>query len=295
MERVHSAETAIEQTATSITSLASMNDTYIQPDGTTATNTMKSYVNQTAEGITQNVSSTYATKTELSDGYVNKNELDTRVFDEDSWLYRKVGGSKDISDGVARVQSIKGNTVVWNQLNNNSASTNTTGLTRTFNADGSITLNGTSTAGTIYLRNGIPIKQGHKYLIEGCPSGGGVGRYGIGFGGNLTDTGAGGIWTASSDLTTNLQMPIGANMTFDNVTFFVNAFDLTLAYGAGNEPTTVEQFKQQYPEDYYAYTPAPALLSSHIAGIQSASACEFPAQTLRGAGSAHDVMTRTGI
>lgn len=55
MERVHSAETRVDQTATSITSLASMEDNYTKPDGTTAKNNMKSYVDQTAEGITTTI------------------------------------------------------------------------------------------------------------------------------------------------------------------------------------------------------------------------------------------------
>lgn len=55
MERVHSAETRVDQTATSITSLASMEDNYTKPDGTTAKNNMKSYVDHTAEGITTTI------------------------------------------------------------------------------------------------------------------------------------------------------------------------------------------------------------------------------------------------
>lgn len=55
MERVHSAETRVDQTATSITSLASMEDNYTKPDGTTGENKMKSYVDQTAEGITTTI------------------------------------------------------------------------------------------------------------------------------------------------------------------------------------------------------------------------------------------------
>lgn len=51
MERVHTAETSIEQTATSITSLATLEDTYIKPDGTTETNSIKSQFKQTADSI----------------------------------------------------------------------------------------------------------------------------------------------------------------------------------------------------------------------------------------------------
>lgn len=56
IERIHTAETEINQTATSITSLASMQDTYTKPDGTSGTNSMKTYVDQTAEGINTTIS-----------------------------------------------------------------------------------------------------------------------------------------------------------------------------------------------------------------------------------------------
>lgn len=68
MERVHTAETSIEQTATSITSLASMSDTYTKPDGTTGENAMKSYVDQTAEGINTTISSMQTDISNKADG-----------------------------------------------------------------------------------------------------------------------------------------------------------------------------------------------------------------------------------
>ena len=51
MERVHIAETKINQTATSITSLATLEDTYTKPDGTVGTNSIKSQFIQTANAI----------------------------------------------------------------------------------------------------------------------------------------------------------------------------------------------------------------------------------------------------
>ena len=68
MERVHTAETEINQTATSITSLASMQDTYTKPDGTSGTNSMKTYVDQTAEGINTTISSMQTDISNKADG-----------------------------------------------------------------------------------------------------------------------------------------------------------------------------------------------------------------------------------
>ena len=67
MERVHTAETGIEQTANSILSFATMGENYTDPDGNVVENQAKSYIDQTASGITQNISRDYATKAELSD------------------------------------------------------------------------------------------------------------------------------------------------------------------------------------------------------------------------------------
>ena len=40
------------------------------------------------------------------------------------------------------------------------------------------------------------------------------------------------------------------NATFDNL----NLFDLTAMFGAGNEPSTVEEFEVMFPDDYYPYS-----------------------------------------
>lgn len=51
MERIHSMDSSIEQTATSIVSLVSNQDYYITPDGTTGENTIKSTFTQQANAI----------------------------------------------------------------------------------------------------------------------------------------------------------------------------------------------------------------------------------------------------
>lgn len=49
--RIKNAESSITQTATSIESIVSANDTYTKPDGTTATNTLKSLISQNTTAI----------------------------------------------------------------------------------------------------------------------------------------------------------------------------------------------------------------------------------------------------
>lgn len=48
------------------------------------------------------------------------------------------------------------------------------------------------------------------------------------------------------------QMPILVNMEFD-ITVRLSLHDLTQMFGEGNEPTTVEEFKALYPNEYYEY------------------------------------------
>lgn len=201
----------------------------------------------------------------------------------------------DVASGIAEVQRILGNTVVWNQLNANSGSTATShGITLTKNNDGSWTANGTANGTALltifYLRR----ENGHKYLIRGCAAGGSADTYYLGFSGAVIDTGAGGIYASNSSTALYLYFIVKEGTTLTNLVIWPQCFDLTVMYGSGNEPTTPAAFAAQYGSDYKPYS-APALLSSNIAGIQGASACEFAEQTLRGIGTAQDVMTKAGI
>ena len=64
------------------------------------------------------------------------------VNDTDSWIYRTTAGSQDVSSGYASLKSIKGNTLVWNQLIQQNYSFTVAGLTIT-NVNGVISVNGT--------------------------------------------------------------------------------------------------------------------------------------------------------
>ena len=46
---------------------------------------------------------------------------------------------------------------------------------------------------------------------------------------------------------------VGAGTTINNLMVKPQLFDLTEMYGAGNEPTTLEEFRQKYPNDLYPY------------------------------------------
>lgn len=145
------------------------------------------------------------------------------------------------------------------------SSTNTVnGVTFTNNGDGSFTVNGTASARTVFYiqRSNITYKKQSipKYLFIGAPicSNSTIfmelfGRY------NGTNKWHGDIGNGIffSDLTEviDLYIVIQNGYTADNFVFKPQLFDLTEMYGAGKEPTTVEQFRQDFPDEMYDYSP----------------------------------------
>ena len=151
--------------------------------------------------------------------------------------FRQSGGGA-ISDGVARVQSIKGNSVVWNQ--------HSTIFQKAVHYEPS--------SNTEYLLLGnIPYYteaiNNHTIfaIITGAP---------VGFGylqdNSQGDIAKGGkIYVANTSRTnyTNVYLsvsPILTDKAFDAI-ISVLFVDLTQMFGAGNEPTTIEEFYQRIP------------------------------------------------
>lgn len=141
------------------------------------------------------------------------------------------------------------------------------GITFTNNGDGTITVNGTATAGAAYqlvMRPFISCKDNHKYLVKGSPSGGGYGSYRITttvsedgkYIAGFSDSGSGNISNALLDsYAINVLIDIYKGTTVSNLVFKPQLFDLTEMYGVGNEPTTVEEFKADFPNNLYDYKP----------------------------------------
>ena len=116
------------------------------------------------------------------------------------------------------------------------------GLTITYNGDGSVTINGQATEranlGNLSLNN-LTTVAGHKYYIE-C---GNTTIYTSNW--NLTTSEGNGnrqIVTASASGTAVVNITVfSTELVFNNVRFFPKIIDLTEIYGAGNEPTTVNE------------------------------------------------------
>ncbi|MBR6761155.1 MAG: hypothetical protein IKM30_03885 [Oscillospiraceae bacterium] len=65
-----------------------------------------------------------------------------------------------------------------NLLQNKASNKVANGISFTVHADGSVTATGTATADAyLTLNSAIPLVKGHRYLLNGCPDGGGNTRY----------------------------------------------------------------------------------------------------------------------
>lgn len=159
--------------------------------------------------------------------------------------------------------TVKGKTIVWNQMLDKSkypATTTIDGVTFTNNGDGTITVNGTagSTANVWHRLNAnVEIPVGHKVLI----SGGVTGAYWSSY-----------LFYDDSDATYGIDSPGGGKIytvqrspikpilfvakgyTVNNLIFEPQLFDLTQMFGAGNEPATPEEFRAMFPDYYYPYS-----------------------------------------
>ena len=136
------------------------------------------------------------------------------------------------------------------------ATTTQSGVTFTNNGDGTITLNGTATGkASVFICSASAVK-GHKYCILGCPPKSTERAYyylDTSFG---NDYGKGNIVLLNRDIKSgNYYITITAGYTANNLVFKPQLFDLTEMYGAGNEPTTVAEFREKFPNELYDYKP----------------------------------------
>ena len=137
------------------------------------------------------------------------------------------------------------------------------GVTFTNNGDGSITANGNCTY--IYNLNiteidKFTIKAEHKYLILDSSGATSRNQYSTwvrsGRGAILLDSVSTPIGSLGyNDNKCTVFIRINKGVSISNITFKPQLFDLTEMYGVGNEPTTVEQFRQDFPEELYDYKP----------------------------------------
>lgn len=170
---------------------------------------------------------------------------------------------KDIPSGakLVSVKKIGGRTIVWNQLVAKQAeSEHNYGLDFAWLDNGKIKISGTSAyAGgdpNVYtILKSIEVIGNHKYLFKLT----GTDRfYILGYGvGDSTPQAQKLIFNAlDSGIESITIYGIGEKIQSGTVIDDVvcpQIFDLTKIFGAGNEPSTPEEFETIFPEDYYPY------------------------------------------
>ena len=238
---------------------------------------------QTAQAIADSLPEDYVTAV----GKIAENTADIgRVKLTDKELQRRVNALYDMGNGVTHkfetdsetayaktvptggklmsVKNIGGRSIIFNQNFQPRKEINN-GITATADSDGTITLNGTTTASYINFRDVTPEqnkigKYAFKLLILNNPDSISM-KFGFLNRSNSTPAITSGSSTAIYNQTQHeisLGKATGASgfavgTVFNDVKIKIQIFDLTQMFGAGNEPSTVEKFEKMFPNDYYPY------------------------------------------
>lgn len=168
---------------------------------------------------------------------------------------------------VANVKSIGGKTIVWNQLLGTGYENTKTanGITFTNNGDGSITIDGTAAKDALFQINSghsFALYYGHTYLWNVGTTVGGVVVGNV----NYTQFYKKKVakWTFEKNKYYGHDcIKVVSGTTVSNLTIKPQLFNLTLMFGLGNEPSTVEEFEAMFPADYYPYN-AGKLMSASV-------------------------------
>lgn len=198
------------------------------------------------------------------------------------YTFRTSGGDADLGSGTAQIKRLMGRTLVLNQIgfplqgNNESIVIDPT---QTISRTITITHNDTTGASTLFY-SGINMTVGHKYCLAFTANADEQVTLSIGWN-NYTNTKE---WLLTTNkqrcnvLINYLQDTYGARAFFGLSSHNTSGIeiklddiiciDLTLMFGAGNEPSTVAEFEALFPLGYYAYN-AGELLSVKATGIKT--------------------------
>ena len=180
--------------------------------------------------------------------------------------------SPTTSDGIAKIESIRGKTLVWNQLLQNGNFVNTTGWSAyqgTLSVSNNVVTftSNNENGGNLYCNTSYaPVGiEGHKYLFSGSfKNGGQLSRMRF----RLGSTSSGSTLAYYESTTSNWEnhkailhsgsgvcqielLTFGNEESVQGKDFYI--IDLTKMFGAGKEPATVDQFESLFPLPYYAY------------------------------------------
>lgn len=180
----------------------------------------------------------------------------------------------------ASLDKVGGKTIVWNQLAPDPATYFAeAGISYTNNGEEYIMTCSTTANNGVYFENAnfsnghkylfaIDVKTTAEYIVAFKPSGANIKGISESVVGDSYET-LSNISTATGDLK-NVRVYIYCISWDGNTTTFKNPciFDLTQMFGAGNEPSTVEEFRAMFPADHYPYNPG-ELMSAEVVEVES--------------------------
>lgn len=213
----------------------------------------KKDVNSLKEDMTSKADKTALVKTDRKlDALWKLNQGISYEFQTDNTeAYQKTvpSGAK-----VANVKSIGGKTIVWNQLLGTGYEDTKTanGITFTNNGDGSITIDGTAAKDALFQINfghSFALYYGHTYLWNVGTTVGGVVVGNVNYTQFYKKEVAKWIFVKDKYYGHNC-IKVVSGTTVSNLTIKPQLFNLTLMFGLGNEPSTVEEFEAMFPADY---------------------------------------------
>ena len=244
---------------------------------------------QTAQAVADSLPEDYVTA--VSKIAENTAEIG-RIKLTDKELTRRVNALYDIGQGVTHrfetdtdtayaktvptggklmsVKSVGGRSIVWNQLISQIVEKTSNGIATTKIDSKSLHISGTSSA--VCFIPISPVQTGisnHKYLFHSHASdttalSSGTGFYNDNGGNRWHEYGKGIIFTMDGNGTISIAFRVNSNITVD-FSITPQIYDLTAMFGSENEPTSVEEFEEMFPADYYPYC-AGAVVS---AGVES--------------------------
>lgn len=237
------AETAA-QTAQAVAD--SLPDDYVTAVGKIADNTAEiASVKLTDKELKRRVDALYS----IGQGITHRFETDSET------AYQKVvpTGGKLMS-----IKSVGGRSIVWNQLISQIVEKASNGIATTKIDSKSLHISGTSSA--VCFIPISPVQTGisnHKYLFHSHASdttalSSGTGFYNDNGGNRWHEYGKGIIFTMDGNGTIAIAFRVNSNITVD-FSITPQIYDLTAMFGSENEPTSVEEFEEMFPADYYPY------------------------------------------
>lgn len=194
---------------------------------------------------------------------------------------RTSAGQEDIGTGAAIIREVRGKSLVWNQLTQKCELNTVLFPTAEVSKEGNypvFTWNDATRSGRLFLyaKTGMDladIRIGHKYFVgidihklSGMTLASSI-MY-ISLFGNTVDLCQSDLFVQGANIakiilaerntydSVSIYQPSNNTLTIEagaQLSFWVNCIDLTLMFGAGNEPSTVDEFERMFTLPYYEH------------------------------------------